>query len=265
MSEFDSDDLKTTGYFLPEDSQSRLKKLREYVEFLADLARPRTADELQEWTAEIRVREMATCLGLLEEQIGLVLDEISRPAERGERAVAPGADAEPESAQEVPDGAGGRYLFGVTLEQVDKLSRLLDMISAHGDVVIASDDAEFADHTLSLLGDAICDDVRAVRDIICEVELQMLGQARGSQTGVGEERAAYHAGKRGKRGRRKLNTLDLGFGSAGPARVVALTGRPRVFPAMAWKRLLPKARSCCRCGRMAISSSSLTRCWSQAR
>ena len=29
MSTFNSDDLGTTGYFLPEDSQFRLKKLRE--------------------------------------------------------------------------------------------------------------------------------------------------------------------------------------------------------------------------------------------
>ncbi|NMW23282.1 hypothetical protein HFP05_02385, partial [Rhodanobacter denitrificans] len=54
MSTFDSDDLETTGYFLPEDSQLRLKKLREYVEFLANLARPRIADEAKEWYAEIR-------------------------------------------------------------------------------------------------------------------------------------------------------------------------------------------------------------------
>ena len=40
MSEFDSDDLETTGYFLPEDSWLRLKKLHEHVEFLANLARP---------------------------------------------------------------------------------------------------------------------------------------------------------------------------------------------------------------------------------
>ena len=44
MSTFDSDDLETMGYFLPEDSQLRLKKLREYVEFLSHLAQPRMAD-----------------------------------------------------------------------------------------------------------------------------------------------------------------------------------------------------------------------------
>jgi hypothetical protein len=72
---------------------------------------------------------------------------------------------------------------------------LIDMIVAHGDVVIASDDAEFADHTLSALGDAIFNDARTVREIIRQVNSQRLGEARDPQTGVGEERAAYHAGQ----------------------------------------------------------------------
>ena len=195
MSKFDSDDLETMGYFLPEDSQSRLKKLHEYVEFLSHVVQPRTSDEEREGVPEIRVGEVAICLELLAEQVGLVLDETSWPAYRSERKAALGTDAEPEVAEEVTDHAGGRYIFGVTLEQVDMLNRLIGMISAHGDVVITSDDAEFADHTLSLLGDAIFGDARTVREIIRQVESQRLGQARGSQTGVGEELAAYHAGR----------------------------------------------------------------------
>jgi hypothetical protein len=194
MSTFDSDDLETMGYFLPEDSQLRLKQLREYVGFLTHLARPRRPDEDQEWYAEIRPGEVAICLELLEEQIGQVLDELSWPAYRSESEAALEADAEPEAAEEVPGHAGERYVFGMTLEQVDTLNRLIDMISAHGDVVIASHEAEFADHTLSSLGDAIFNDARTVREIIRQVESQRLGQARGSQTGVGEERATYHAG-----------------------------------------------------------------------
>ena len=94
MPTIDSDDLEATGYFLPEDSQLRLKKLREYVGFLANLARPRSSDEAQEWTAEIRAGEVAICLELLEEQIGQVLDEVSWPARRGNRAAARGGDTE---------------------------------------------------------------------------------------------------------------------------------------------------------------------------
>ena len=204
MSEFDSDDLETTGYFLPEDSQLRLKKLREYVEFLSHLAQPRRADEEQECLPEIRVGEVAICLELLEEQIGLVLDEISWPAERGERAAAREADAEPEAveveatapeaAEPVPDEVDARYLFGVTLDQIDEINLLLDMIGAHGDVVIANDDAEFADHTLSQVGYAIFCDAGKLREIILDVNSQWLGPARGTRTGVGEERAVYHAG-----------------------------------------------------------------------
>jgi hypothetical protein len=193
MSTFDSDDLETMGYFLPKDSQLRLKKLREYVQLLSHLAQPREADVEQEWIPEIRVGEMAICLGLLAEQVGLVLDEISWPAYRSEGEAVPGAGAEPEAAEEVPGDAGGRYIFGMTLEQVDTLHRLISMISAHGDVVMASDDAEFADHTLSLLGDAIFNDARTVRAIIRQVESQRLKPARGSQTGVSEERAVYRA------------------------------------------------------------------------
>ncbi|MES2314009.1 MAG: hypothetical protein V4566_17115 [Pseudomonadota bacterium] len=191
MSTFDSDDLETMGYFLPEESQLRLKKLGEYAEFLSHLAQPRTADEEQEWLPEIRVGEVAICLELLAEQVGLVLDNLSWPAYRSESEAALGAGAEPEAAQEVPGNAGNGYRFGMTMEQIDTLNRLIDMIVAHGDVVIASDGAEFADHTLSSLGDAIFNDARTVRDIIRQVESQRLGPARGSQTGVGEERALY--------------------------------------------------------------------------
>ena len=164
MSTLDSDDLETMGYFLPEESQLRLKKLREYAEFLSHIAQPRTADEEQEWIPEIRVGEVAICLGLLAEQVGLVLDEISWPAYRSESEAAAGAGAEPAAAEEVPGDADKRYRFGMTMEQIDTLNRLIDMMAAHGDVVIASDDAEFADHTLSLLGDAIFNDARTVRE-----------------------------------------------------------------------------------------------------
>ena len=195
MSTFDSDDRETMGYFLPEDSQLRLKKLREYAEFLSHIAQPRTADVAQEWIPEIRVGEVAICLELLAEQMGLVLDDLSFPAYRSESEAEPAVDAKAEAAEVMPGDAGGRYLFGMTLDQVDTLNQLIDMIAAHGDVVTASNDAELADHTLSLLGHAIFSDARAVREIIRQVESQRLKAARGSQTGVGEERCVYHAGR----------------------------------------------------------------------
>lgn len=197
MSEFDSDDLETTGYFLPEDSQLRLKKLREYVEFLSHLAQPRMADEGRECMPEIRVGEVAVCLELLEEQLGQVLEDLSWPATRGNPAAARRGDAGPiaaaaEAAEHGADSTGARYLFGVTLKQIDEINLLLAMIRAHGDVVIANDDAEFADHTLSQIGHAIFCDAKKLGEIIFDVNAQQLGTARGARNGVREELAAYH-------------------------------------------------------------------------
>jgi hypothetical protein len=197
MSTIDSD-LETTGYFLPEDSQLRLKQLREYVGFLANLARPRMADESRECTAGIRPGEVAICLELLEEQIGQVLDELSWPAERGEGAVAREADAEAEAAEPDVAGpvmgeAGSRYVCGVTVDQIDEINLLIDMIRAHGDVVAAEGDAEFADHTLSTVGNAIFSGAKKLSEIVLDVEAQRLDSACRSRTGVREERATYHA------------------------------------------------------------------------
>jgi hypothetical protein len=197
MSTIDSD-LEATGYFLPEDSQLRLKKLREYVGFLAHLARPRRVDESQEWAAAIHSGEVAVCLELLEEQLGQVLDELSWPAGRGEGAAARGADAqaeaaEPDIAAPAMDEAGSRYVFGVSLGQIDEINLLIDMLRAHGDVVAASDAADFAAHTLSTVGNAIFSGAKKLREIVLDVEAQRLDPARGSRTGVREERAAYHA------------------------------------------------------------------------
>jgi hypothetical protein len=204
MSKFDSEDLETMGYFLPEDSQLRLKKLREYVEFLANLARPRTSVEEKEWYAEIRPGEVAICLELLEEQIAQVLNELSWPAERGERVGACEADAhanaedytqaaEPVVAEPVMDEAGNRFLFGVTLNQIDEINLLLESLRAHGHVVTCGDHAELSDVTLSIMGDAIVRDVEKLRDINRAVNAQRLEPPRGTKPGVREEQATYLA------------------------------------------------------------------------
>lgn len=206
MSAFDAGDLETTGYFLPEDSQLRLKQLREYVGFLTNLARPRRPDEDQEWYAEIRPGEVAICMELLEEQIAQVLDELSWPAGRGERAAAGEANAEaeaeaetdtvaaePDTAEPVRDEASHRFLFGVTLDQLDEIDRLLDSLRALGNVVTCSDHAELSDATLSIMGDAIVRDVEKLRDINRDVNAQELKPTRGTKPGVREERTSYLA------------------------------------------------------------------------
>lgn len=214
MSTFDSDDLETTGYFLPEDTQLRLKQLSEYVTFLSNLARPRRPDEDREWCAEIRPGEVAICLELLAEQVDWVLGELSYPAERGDKAAAPEAtaDAQAEEAEEagaasadadntelepaisLTNEAGKRYVSGVTLDQIDELARLGDILRAHGDVVVATDQADFADVTLSIMGDAILRDAERMRDIIHDIDsVQRLDGRRRSHADVREEAATYLA------------------------------------------------------------------------
>ena len=191
MSTFDADDRDTMGYFLPENSQLRLQKLRDYAEFLSHIAQPRTPDVQQEWVPEIHVEQVAICLELLAEQMGLALSHLSFPAYRAESDAAPAADETPYAAEAMPDDASERYRFGLTLDQIDTLNRLIDMITAHGDVITTTPATELADHTLSLLGHAIFNDARAVRDIIDQIEAQRLNPSRHPPTGVGEAQAVY--------------------------------------------------------------------------
>ncbi|MCD9008077.1 hypothetical protein LDO31_17920 [Luteimonas sp. XNQY3] len=83
MSKFDTEVQDTTGYFLPEDSQFRLKKLHAHMVFLSQLAQPRSHDEDESgWGPQITGDEIAVCLEMLAEQAERVLDEVTWPAER---------------------------------------------------------------------------------------------------------------------------------------------------------------------------------------
>lgn len=83
MSKYTLDETDTTGYFLPEDSQFRLKKLHGHMVFLSQLAQPRTYGEVETGRGpEINGDELAVCLELLAEQAERVLDEATYPAER---------------------------------------------------------------------------------------------------------------------------------------------------------------------------------------
>ena len=195
MSTFESDDRDTRGYFLPEHSQRRLQKLRDYAEFLSHIAQPRTPDAEQEGAHAINAEQVAICLEFLVEQMGLVLSDLSFPAYRAESDAAPAIHATPQAADTMPYDTGERYPFGITLNQVDALNRLIDMITAHGDVITTTHATELADHTLSLLGHAIFTDARALRDIIDQIEAQHLNPSRHSPTGIGEAQAVYRIGR----------------------------------------------------------------------
>jgi hypothetical protein len=193
MSKRESDDPGMPGYFLPEDGQLRLAKLSDHIRFLARLAQPRTYGE-REWALDVPVGELAICLESLAEQADLVLQEMSWFAPRQTGTSAGEHSAESTAAPEVSYTADQRFAFGVTLDQIDALNRLIHTISAHGDVVATGHTAELAHHTLPLMGQAIYDAALAVRTLLDQVEAQRLGQASNPRSGVGEERAAYAAG-----------------------------------------------------------------------
>ncbi|MBS7457170.1 XAC0095 family protein [Coralloluteibacterium stylophorae] len=190
MSNREPNEPNTMGYFLPEDSQFRLKKLREHMEFLSHLAQPRTADEGREWAPEVRMDELAVCLELLAEQAGLVLAEVSWMGSPQNEGYASESEREAASAGDEPGEAPDGVRFGMTLDQIDELARLVQTISAHGDAIAAGSDG-LAPQTLPLLGEAIFDGAEAVRAILDQVEAQRIGPTSAPRGGVREERAVY--------------------------------------------------------------------------
>lgn len=227
MSKHDLDQMETTGYFLPEDSQFRLKKLHQHMVFLSQLAQPRMHDEAREWAPEIRTGELAVCLELLAEQAARVLDAVSWPAERCEEddtsheADEAGKQQEGREEDEPHEhagqedeaqqgealeaatageeagqtGAGGKpLLFGMTLHQMDELDRLHTLIHANGDVVYSAEQAELSLDTVSEVGRAIFDAAIAVQEIMDQVSEQRLPWAPKLSPRVREEPAAYNAG-----------------------------------------------------------------------
>lgn len=214
MSKFEMDDQDTVGYFLPEDSQFRLKKLREHMDFLSRVSQPRTANEDDEYIPDIRAGEVAVCLELLGEQVELVLDEVTYPATReldkarsaARARVDDGDDHDEDDESEEDDADAGddssvhaaaadapKLRFGVTLDQIDALNRMLELISAHGDVVSAGEMADYATQTMPVVGHAIFDQAAEVRKILLQVEHQRLDGGAPLSNRVREAPAVYGA------------------------------------------------------------------------
>ena len=197
MSTHASDDLDQMDYFLPEDSQQRLKRLCENLRFLVQLAQPRTRDEELEREPDVYMGDVAMCLELLGEQADLVLDALSwrqAPGSLREEDDDDGASEAAADVEEENDTADERFAFGLTVTQVDALDRLARTISAHGDVVTTGRTAELAEGTLVQLGQAIFDAADGVQSILDQVETQRLEQGARSPGRVGEERGAYAVG-----------------------------------------------------------------------
>lgn len=79
-------------------------------------------------------------------------------------------------------GTGGASAYSVTVAQLDALDRSLRMIAAHGDVLASVQAAELIPGTLPVIGQAIHDEARAMRDILDQVELR---RRRVEDAGVG--------------------------------------------------------------------------------
>lgn len=176
------------GYFLPEESQFRLARLSDHVRFLARMAQPRMQDEERAAEPKVRMGELAFCLGLLADQVDLVLDEMSWPAQRVAKPDAAEAKAADDAVPEAGEAA-----FRVTLEQIDRLNLLLETLSAHARLVSVGDTIERASHALPLAGDTICDAAAEMRELLMEIESQSLS-APFRKAGVREERAVYAVG-----------------------------------------------------------------------
>ncbi|UNK43738.1 hypothetical protein MNO14_06675 [Luteimonas sp. S4-F44] len=208
MSNRESNDTERAGYFLPEDDRTRLTKLRDHMEFLSRLAQPRTYDEEQDDPPEVSHGDLATCLAMLAEQAELVLEAMAwrpspnaRPktrtaAEADDPAIDPdeaqhtrqeASAAQPTPAASVPEA----YVFGVTIDQADALDRLVQMLMAHGDVIASGHEDDLADDTVPALGLAISEGADAVREILDQVQEQLIQPATTSRCSVREERAVY--------------------------------------------------------------------------
>lgn len=192
------------GYLLPEESQQRLRQLREHLEFLARVVQQRTADASPACSPEVLLSEWRYSLGLVIEQLAQVLDAAKGPARYAPAHAYPD-EVTHEVAQPSPFASAGtpyakpydfnaspRMLFGVTLDQVDALNLLLDTIRAYADAVSAEDMADFAEGTLSRLGHSIFDRAGEALALLGEIQDQPLPDApHVPPSSVGETRVTY--------------------------------------------------------------------------
>ncbi|PZP61024.1 MAG: hypothetical protein DI597_10615 [Pseudoxanthomonas spadix] len=192
------------SYLLPEDSQQRLRQLREHLEFLARLVQQRSADASAACPPEVLLSEWRYSLGLVVEQLAQVLDAAKGPARyapahaspddvthEAEHASPPASAGTPQ-AKPYDFNASPRMLFGVTLDQVDALNLLIDTIRAYADAVSAEDMADFAEGTLSRLGRSIFDRAGEALALLGEIQDQPLpDEPRVPPSSVREAPARY--------------------------------------------------------------------------
>ncbi|MCI2261478.1 XAC0095 family protein [Xanthomonas indica] len=172
------------GYFLPEDRQFRLAKLRDHVRFLVRLAQPRTQAEERAAEPKVRMGELALCLELLAEQVDLVLDALSYPAQRTDKTRGTWSDATVQAAADAGSGT-----FRVTQQQIDRLTQLAETVSANARMAAVGDTSAHAGQTLPEAGKTLSDAVSAMQALLLQIERQPLHAP--TPNGVREERAVY--------------------------------------------------------------------------
>ena len=214
MSKHHDDYQDQPGYFVPEDSQTRLRQLVEHMQFLSELAQPRSLVDDEQGIPQVRGGDLATCLTLLAEQADQVLEAMAWRSSRAARqdAYTPPEDVEPAEAADADDAAEGvtmgayakaraaqaaeapaDFVFGVTIDQADALDRLVQTLMAHGDVLASGHEDDLADATISTLGLAISEGADTVREILEQVQDQPLHAPSRAPTGVREPRPTYGA------------------------------------------------------------------------
>ncbi|WP_157515317.1 XAC0095 family protein [Luteimonas abyssi] len=195
MSKFETEDRGTQGYFLPEESHAQLHTLQQHLASLSRLSPPRVDDEAN--GLEIETLTLAGCMKQFAEQVQEVLDAMAGPArlQADGRAVVAGTasdagddsreDAEPEAAQ------ADDFRFGMTMDQLDEANRLLDLLGAQGDLLMASGGGDLADGTVVVIGAAIFDGADAMKDMIHEIASQRLAAKAKTGKRVREMPAGY--------------------------------------------------------------------------
>ncbi|WP_156170288.1 hypothetical protein [Luteimonas sp. FCS-9] len=213
MAKFETEDQGSFAYLLSEDGELRLRKLYQHVELLARLSEPRMGE--QENGPPIDTPALSSYFEMLAEQVQLVMNEVSEPGSLHRQGVTAAATEETEDGDNagssdaamplVPDEPGASvaddYAFGVTLDQLDEMNRLLDQLTAQGDLLMASEGGELAQGTLIVTGTTIFNDADAAHTIMRQVGSQPLDEVPAPGLRVREVPALYnvHAGGAAKR------------------------------------------------------------------
>lgn len=191
MSKFEMEDQGAQVYVLPDDARVRLHQVHKHLVSLRHMAQ-----------ADVRAGEegelgaAATALGvsldLLAEEMRLTLDAVYSAA-RPPVVVHETSDDDPLPDHLLPPDPRTALVFGLTLDQLDRIAQLVAMVGAHGDVVAAVNECVVSVTTLPLMGHAIVDNAAALRRLLDDAEGQRLASDGRARSGVREDVGTYLA------------------------------------------------------------------------